>query len=121
MPKYSFQCDKCGRILTEIRPTSERNEVKTCFDQIRIEEDSFRLCSGLLKKTLSRVSEPSIMETVDRDRNVQWRKDQDRRIKKRAKDFFRKNEMEDAIAKVGAEEARRYGWVDKYGKKNKAD
>lgn len=121
MPKYSFQCDKCGRVLKEIRPPEDRDREDLCSEEVRVSEDTFEVCAGTLRKQLPRVAEPSVMETVDRNRNVKWRKDQDRRIKKRARDYFRKNEMEDMIAKVGEKEAKRLGWIDKDGKKNKGD
>ena len=61
------------------------------------------------------------METADKHRNVKWRKNQKERLDKRAKDFFRKNEMHEQVAKVGEKEAKRLGWVKKDGKLNKGD
>jgi hypothetical protein len=60
--------------------------------------------------------EPTDLETVDKRRNVKHRKDQDGRIRKRAKDYFIENEMPDLIEKHGKEHAKRVGWIKKDGK-----
>ena len=110
MPKYAYGCTVCGRIEVELRPIGERDRIDPCTDN---------KCEGILQRGFSKVAEPTVMETADQRRNVQWRKNQTERLKKRAKDFFLKNEMGDAIAKAGKQEAERLGWIDKKtGKKN---
>ena len=63
--------------------------------------------------------EPIILETADKYRNVKHRKNQDKRIRDRAKKFFQENELEEMIEKVGEKKARQLGWITKDGKKNK--
>ena len=106
MPKYTYKCNKCGEPKTELRKASQRKAALPCE------------CGGDLEFQLpTTVQEPTVMETVDRRRNVKHRKDQDKRIRKRAHDFFVKNEMDDLIAKHGEEQSKKFGWLDKDGKK----
>ena len=118
MPKYTYQCDECDHIEVEMRFAVSRDFVKTCGQG---QPFSGSPCPGQMKRQLAAVAEPSVMETADPYRNVKHRKDQDARIRKRATNFFRKNEMDEAIEKAGVEEAKKYGWITKDGKKNKGD
>ena len=116
MPLYSFRCEKCDRAVSELRNVIDRDTTRVCGDATQN-----GICRGSLNRQLPRIMEPTILDTVDTHRNVKWRKDQDARIKKRAKDHFVKREMDEMIAKAGEKEAKRMGWVTKDGKKNKSD
>jgi len=74
-----------------------------------------------MNKQLPKVMEPSVMDTVDKYRNVKHRKDQDKRLRKRAKDYFVENEMPELIAKHGVKESKKMGWIKKNGKRVKKD
>ena len=116
MPRYSYQCNKCDKVVSELREAIDRDVTMVCGDATQS-----GICHGSLNRQLPRIMEPTILDTVDTYRNVKWRKDQDARIKKRAKDHFIKREMDEVIAKAGEKEAKRMGWVTKDGKKNKGD
>lgn len=107
MPKYKYICNQCSDVVKEIRDSKDRKKEKNCK------------CGGFLQFQLPTIQEPSIMETVDKSRNIKHRKDQDKRIKKRAHDFFVENELDDLIAKHGEEQAKKFGWIKKDGKKKK--
>ena len=126
MPRYQFRCDKCGKTLFKYRTCEERDRSEICGDELPVENVgpsifTVKICDGQLKRQLPVISEPTVLDTVDTHRNVKQRKDQDKRIKKRAKDFFVKHEMDETIAQVGEEQARKMGWVKPDGKKNKGD
>lgn len=104
MPKYPFYCKECD-VELHITTTVRKRDEQACPD-----------CDGALERLFAKTMEPTIMETVDKHRNVKWRDNQDARIRKRAKDFFIENEMPDLIAKHGKEHARRAGWIKKDGK-----
>jgi len=115
-------CNVCGRVVTELRLIEDRDRTEPCGNTIRINPKEFKVCEGVMLRGLSRVMEPSIMETADTHRNVKWRQNQTERLKKRAKKFFIENEMGEAIAKAGKKEAERLGWIDKKtGKRNKGE
>lgn len=105
MPNYTYKCEDCESVVEHNRKVDERNEERECEE-----------CGGILKRGLSRIMEPTVMEKVDSHRNVRWRKDQDQRVRKRAKDYFIENEMPDLIAKHGKDHAKRSGWVKPDGK-----
>ena len=104
MPKYPYQCEQCSLEIEQVRQVSERDDKQACEE-----------CGGPVVRRLSRVMEPTVMETADQYRNVKWRKDQDARIRKRAKDYFIENELPDLIEKHGKEHAEKVGWIKKDG------
>lgn len=117
MAKYTYRCDKCDRVVMEMRPVKERDYEELCGEPSST--DSSGICTGTLRRQIATtIAEPSIMETVDPYRNVKHRKDQDRRIRERSKAHFKKTEMEELIEKYGVENAKKFGWI-KDGKKNK--
>ena len=119
MPKYLYKCDRCDHLEEEIRSGGERDWTKICNNLIRKNETTLVVCGGSMIRQFARTMEPSIMETADTYRNVKHRKDQDRRVRERAKKFFLKNEVNELIEKVGEKDAKKFGWLGKDGKKNK--
>lgn len=117
MPRYRYQCNECDFVLYEFRDAKDRDYVKICGEVSGTPVP----CRGQLVRQLSVISEPTVLDTVDRHRNVKHRKDQDKRVRQRAKDFFVKHEMDELIAQMGEEESKRLGWVKPDGKKNKGD
>ena len=121
MPKYEYKCNQCGIIRVEFRDAKDRDYIKVCGEQRQQDNSTFANCTGQMERQLSIPSEPIIFETADSFRNVKHRKDQDKRVRERAKKFFKENEMDELIEKFGEKQSRRYGWIDKDGKKNKGD
>ena len=106
MPLYIYKCDKCNvtKKLLQVAPV-----LNTRCD-----------CSGCMMLQLPTIMDPTVFETVDKRRNIKHRKDQDKRIKERAKNYFIENELGDLIAKIGLDKATKLGYIKK-GKKIKLD
>lgn len=116
MPKYEYRCTKCDRVDTQYRDTQDRNRLDPCGEQVPI---ALKICTGSMKRQLTAPLEPIVLETADKYRNVKHRKNQDKRIRDRAKKFFVDNELDEMIEKVGEKKAKQLGWITKDGRKNK--
>lgn len=116
MPKYTYKCASCDKIILEYREAKFRDLEKICGDYI-----AGKYCEGTMARQLPNLMEPTILEKIDTHRNIKHRKDQDKRVRERAKKHFREVEMSELIETVGEEKAKKFGWITKDGKKNKQD
>lgn len=107
MPNYRYKCNECDK------ETSIRSPYKDRPNNIKCK------CGKEADLQLPTIFNPSIMETVDKKKGIKHRAKQSEMIRKRAKDHFINNELDDLIAKHGRDTARKFGWIDKNGKKIK--
>lgn len=99
MPSYTYQCKKRHTVQIERKAKDRDIEVKC------------QVCGALMKRGLSKTQPPTEMERVDEHRNVKQRKNNQQRIKDRAKKFFIENELPELVGKHGEAEAKRFGWI----------
>lgn len=114
MPRYSYS-HKIGKVehVTElVRQAKDRDLPVTCPEcQNPIE----------MKRTLATVSPPTVLERVDRHRNVKQRQNNAERIRKRAKKYFVEHELPQLVSEHGAEHGKRVGWIKANGQIVKPD
>jgi hypothetical protein len=105
MPKYSYKCNKCDKIIKKILDYKKSDIIFQCD------------CGGEMHRDLTLASVPTILDTVDKWRNVRQRKDLEKRLRKRAKEHFLRTKLNDAIEEFGTEGSKKVGYIKKSGKK----
>lgn len=101
MPLHKFYCQKCGKTFEKLvkKPEFECPEGH-----------------GKLEASLPESFSSMTMETKDKHRGVQLRKNQDRMMTKRMREHHNKYELEEKIDKYGMDEAVKQGWLRKVKK-----
>lgn len=106
MAIYSYKCKKCGIITKILKKKLEK--VIPCE------------CGGDMDLLPPKPMDPTVLEVANKWTNVKHRKNQDKRIRERARDYFIENELGDTISKIGKENAKKLGWIKK-GRQIKKD
>lgn len=74
MPKYTFICDKCGKLIQKYMPSSQRFNECTC--------------GQVVERQLPKIPAPKITETVDKLYNRKHTTDQVNSVKERKLDYY---------------------------------
>jgi predicted nucleic acid-binding Zn ribbon protein len=109
MPLFNYKCIECGATKRVLRDNKPEPNGLLCD------------CGEIMTLQLPNIMNPTVFETVDKRRGIKHRKDQDKRIRQRAKDYFIENELGDLISKIGVEKATKLGYIRKGKKITKED
>lgn len=99
MPIYTYLCKTCGTEERKLIAGSQRTETLPCQ------------CGALKDYQLPTVGYSEVLETKDKDRNKQVRKNLDKELKKRFNDHHDSVEIFEKIDKHGLDDAKKHGWL----------
>jgi DNA-directed RNA polymerase subunit M/transcription elongation factor TFIIS len=75
MPKYTFLCRKCKKIIQQY--AAIKTEIISCPE-----------CHDIMLRQMPTISSTQIEETVNKETNIRWKKDQKEIIEERKLDYY---------------------------------